>query len=176
MADFHQAGIITTVHALYRAVDRKEYLKDLEKNLEEYATHLKISLLLPSLYSEIQNPEVLDNIINEIQKVHYLSYMRSHGVPLDDAFVDMILHAYYDNALNFVKSYSDDAEANALQYDRYQEEQTVRYFRGFLWAAWEQSKGPHQSTLIPSWNRVAFSLPDIYPKLLKAVEADNKQS
>ncbi len=89
-------------------------------------------------------------------------------------FVDMILHTYYDNALNFVKSYSDDAEANALQFDRYKEEQTVRYFRGFLWTAWEQSKGPHRSTLIPSWNRVAFSLPDIYPKILKAVEADNK--
>jgi glucosyl-3-phosphoglycerate synthase len=420
MADFHQEGIITTVHALYRAFDREKYLKDLEKKIEEYATHLKISLLLPSLYSEIQNPEVLDNIISEIQKVRYLSnvvvalggapeepqfkeakeyfgrlrsaecdvkivwvdgpriqkifqqiqgreistgvkgkgqsvwitlgylfakedsdvialhdcdivtydrillgrliepaanpnndfefckgyylrispteremkgrvtrlfvtpfvdtmahvmwdrglnelgnffnyhrtfnyplagefsfttrlargidiaydwglevatlsqvyhrviprkiaqidlvsnyehkhqdislddpekglhrmvvdiakfylsYMRSHGVPLDDAFVDMILHTYYDNALNFVKSYSDDAEANALQYDRYQEEQTVTYFRGFLWTAWEQSKGPHQSTLIPSWNRVAFSLPDIYPKLLTAVEEDNK--
>jgi len=420
MADFHQEGIITTVHALYRAFDRKEYLKELEKKIGEYATHLKISLLLPSLYSEIQNPEVLDNIINEIRKVRYLSnvvvalggapeesqfkeakeyfgrlrsperdikvvwvdgpriqnifqeiqsreistgvkgkgqsvwvtlgylfakedsdvialhdcdivtydrillgrliepaanpnndfefckgyylrispteremkgrvtrlfvtpfvdtmarimwdrgfnelgrfftyhrtfnyplsgefsftthlargidiaydwglevatlsqvyhrviprkiaqidlvpnyehkhqdisldnvekglhrmvvdiakfylsYMRSHGIPLDDAFVDMILHTYYDNALNFVKSYSDDAEANALQFDRYKEEQTVRYFRGFLWTAWEQSKGPHQSTLIPSWNRVAYSLPDIYPKLLNAVEADNK--
>jgi hypothetical protein len=73
MADFHQEGIITTVHALYRAFDRKQYLKELEKKIEEYASHLKISLLLPSLYSEIQNPEVLDNIINEIQKVRYLS-------------------------------------------------------------------------------------------------------
>ena len=73
MADFHQEGLITTVHALYRAFDRKEYLKKLEKKIEEYATHLKISLLLPSLYSEIQNPKVLDNIINEIRKVHYLS-------------------------------------------------------------------------------------------------------
>jgi len=108
MTDFHQEGIITTVHALYRT------------------------------------------------------------------FVDMILHTCYDNALNFIKSYSDDAEANALQYDRYQEEQTVRYFRGFLWTAWEQGKGPRQSALIPSWNRVEFSLPEIYPGLFKAVEADNK--
>jgi glucosyl-3-phosphoglycerate synthase len=99
--------------------------------------------------------------------------MRSHGVPLDDAFVDMVLHSYYQNTLEFIKSYSDDAEVNGLLYDRHQEELTARYFRGFLWTAWEQSKGPHESALIPSWNRVAYSLPDIYERLLNAVEADN---
>jgi glucosyl-3-phosphoglycerate synthase len=100
--------------------------------------------------------------------------MRSHGVPLDDAFVDMLLHTYYDNALKFIKSYSDDSEVNGLAYDRYNEELTARYFRGFLWTAWEQSKGPHESTLIPSWNRVFYSIPEINEKLFKAVEADNE--
>jgi len=103
----------------------------------------------------------------------YLNYMRSHGVPLDDAFVDMMLHTYYQNALKFIKSYSDDAEVNDLFYDRHQEELTAQYFRGFLWTAWEQSKGPSQSSLIPSWNRVHYSVPNIYDRLLRAVEADN---
>ena len=49
MADFHQEGIITTLHALYEAFDREEYLENLEQKLEEYSRHLKISLLLPSL-------------------------------------------------------------------------------------------------------------------------------
>ena len=40
-------------------------------------------------------------------------------------------------------------------------------------AAWEQIKGPHESSLIPSWNRVIYSIPDIYKRLLKAVEKDN---
>ncbi|MFO7737637.1 MAG: hypothetical protein R6V46_04125 [Desulfatiglandaceae bacterium] len=114
----------------------------------------------------------LHRMVVDIAKF-YLTYMRSHGVPLDDAFVDMLLHTYYQNALRFIRKYSDDAEVNDLNYDRYQEEATVRHFRGFLWTAWEQSKGPHEATLIPSWNRVCFSLPDIYPRILQAVETDN---
>ncbi|MCF8061152.1 MAG: glycosyl transferase [Deltaproteobacteria bacterium] len=103
----------------------------------------------------------------------YLNHMRCNGVPLDDAFVDMILHTYYNRSLDFIKRYSDDAEVNGLHYDRYQEEQTVRFFRGFLWTAWEQIKGPHESTLIPSWNRVVFSMPEIQADLVRAVEEDN---
>lgn len=114
----------------------------------------------------------LHRMVVDIAKF-YLNYMRSHGVPLDDAFVDMMLHTYYENALKFIKSYSDDAEVNTLVYDRYLEEQTVRYFRGFLWTAWEQSKGPSESTLIPSWNRVLYSVPEVSERLLEAVEKDN---
>jgi glucosyl-3-phosphoglycerate synthase len=114
----------------------------------------------------------LHRMVVDIAKF-YLNYMRSHGVALDDAFVDMMLHTYYQNALKFIKSYSDDAEVNDLFYDRHQEELTAQYFRGFLWTAWEQSKGPSQSSLIPSWNRVHYSVPNIYDRLLRAVEADN---
>ena len=115
----------------------------------------------------------LHRMVVDIAKF-YLNYVRSHGFPLDDSIVDMILHSYYENALTFIKSYSDDAEVNGLAYDRYQEELTLRLFRGFLWTAWEQIKGPHESTLIPSWNRVLYSMPGIYAKLLHAVEQDNK--
>ena len=114
----------------------------------------------------------LHRMVIDIAKF-YLTYMRSHGVPLDDAFVDMLLHTYYQNALRFIKKYSDDAEVNDLYYDRYEEEATARHFRGFLWTAWEQSKGPHEATLIPSWNRVCYSLPDILSDVLDAVEGDN---
>jgi len=103
----------------------------------------------------------------------YLNYMRSHGFSLDDAIIDMILHTYYQNALNFIKSYSDDAEVNNLAYDRYSEEQAAHFFRGFLWTAWEQCKGPQLSTQIPSWNRVLYSVPDIYDHLKHVVEKDN---
>ena len=72
MTDFHQEGLITTLHPLYSAFDAEEYLATLEKKLEEYAKHVRICLLLPSLYSEIQNPAVLDKIIHEIEKARYL--------------------------------------------------------------------------------------------------------
>jgi len=114
----------------------------------------------------------LHRMVVDIAKF-YLTYMRSHGIPLDDAFVDMMLHTYYQNVLSFIRNYSDDADVNNLVYDRHQEELTARHFRAFLWTAWEQSKGPHESTLIPSWNRVVYSLPSIYDQLLEAVEADN---
>lgn len=114
----------------------------------------------------------LHRMVVDIAKF-YLNHVRSNGFPLDDAFVDMVLHTYYNRSLDFIKRYSDDAEINGLNYDRYQEELTVRYFRGFLWTAWEQIKGPHESSLIPSWNRVVFSIPEISNELLQAVDQDN---
>jgi glucosyl-3-phosphoglycerate synthase len=72
MADFHQEGIITTLHALHEAFDREAYLTGLESKLEEHARHQRICLLLPSLFSEIQTPEVLDPILYGIEKVKYL--------------------------------------------------------------------------------------------------------
>ena len=116
----------------------------------------------------------LHRMVVDIAKF-YLNFMRAHGFSLDDATIDMILHTYYQNALAFIKSYSDDAEVNDLVYDRYQEEMSLQLFRGFLWTAWEQSKGPHQSTQIPSWNRVLFSLPDIYDHLKSVVDRDNSE-
>jgi glucosyl-3-phosphoglycerate synthase len=114
----------------------------------------------------------LHRMVVDIAKF-YLNYMRSHGIALDDAFVDMILHTYYQNALSFIRCYAEDASVNDLEYNRYQEELTARYFRGFLWTAWEQTKGPRESTVIPCWNLIRYSLPDIYDRILEAVEADN---
>ncbi|MEW6595154.1 MAG: glycosyl transferase [Thermodesulfobacteriota bacterium] len=115
----------------------------------------------------------LHRMVVDIAKF-YLNYMRAHGFALDDATIDMILHTYYQNALLLIKGYSDDAEVNNLIYDRYQEEMAVQHFRGFLWTAWEQCKGPHEESQIPSWNRVLYSLPDIYGQLIAAVEKDNR--
>jgi len=103
----------------------------------------------------------------------FLDAVRSAGVPLNDAFVDMIRRTYYRNGMRFIKRYSDDAEANGLCYDRFQEEMTLRHFRDFFWSAWEQNKDRTEGTLIPAWNRVLFSVPDIYSCLVEAVEADN---
>lgn len=154
---------VSTLSEVYnRVMPRKIAQIDLARNYEH--KHQEISTEDKS--------RGLHRMVVDIAKF-FLTYLRSHGVPLDDAFVDMILHTYYQNALEFIKCYSDDAEVNELIYDRYQEELTVQYFRGFLWTAWEQSKGPHESPTIPSWNRVIYSVPDIYERLLKAVDEDN---
>jgi glucosyl-3-phosphoglycerate synthase len=114
----------------------------------------------------------LHRMVVDIAKF-YMTYMRSHGIPLDDAFVDMMLHTYYQNTLRFIRKYSYDAEVNGLKYDLYNEESIARFFRELLWTAWQQSKGPHEARLIPSWNRILYSIPGIYTALFEAVEADN---
>ncbi|MEN8175322.1 MAG: glycosyl transferase, partial [Pseudomonadota bacterium] len=73
MADFHQDRHITTLHALYEGFDREEYIEQLERRLEVQCRQERIGLLLPSLFSELDNPGVLDRIISEIQQTSYLN-------------------------------------------------------------------------------------------------------
>lgn len=67
MSDFYQNGIITNFHNLTRRP-----IEVLEKELVSFSKVRPMSLVLPSLYSELEGP-ALDNIIHEIQEVPYLS-------------------------------------------------------------------------------------------------------
>jgi len=66
MADFHQNGNITTLHNL-----RTRALDDLTYELSTYAETRKITLILPSLYSELEGP-ALAHIVDELTQVPYL--------------------------------------------------------------------------------------------------------
>lgn len=66
MADFHQTGVITSLHRLGR-VD----LDRLERQLVSYSKERPIGLVLPSLFSEIQGP-ALKGIVEELARVPYL--------------------------------------------------------------------------------------------------------
>jgi glucosyl-3-phosphoglycerate synthase len=66
MADFHQTGIITSLHRLGRFD-----LPRLESELIEYAENRPIALVLPSLFSETQGP-ALKGIIEELTRVPYI--------------------------------------------------------------------------------------------------------
>lgn len=66
MADFYQNGIITTLHNL---VDRS--VEDLENELLKFSKQRPMTLLLPSLFSELEGP-ALSAIIDEIAKVKYI--------------------------------------------------------------------------------------------------------
>ncbi|MCP3868022.1 MAG: glycosyl transferase [Gammaproteobacteria bacterium] len=67
MSDFFQNGVITTLHHL-----RKRSLEEMEQELLDFSRVRPMSLVLPSLYSELQGP-ALENIIQELCKVPYLS-------------------------------------------------------------------------------------------------------
>lgn len=154
---------VSTLSEVYhRVIPRKIAQIDLFPNYEH-----KHQVL-----SQDDSNKGLHKMVVDIAKF-YLNYMRSHGLPLDDAYVDMIQNTYYQTTLQFIKNYSDDAEVNDLAFDRLQEERNARYFRDFIGTAWQQCKVETESTLIPSWNRVCYSIPDVYNNLLEAVEKDN---
>jgi len=67
MADFYQNGIVTTLHNL---TDRN--LDDLEHELASFSRQRPMSLVLPSLYSELTMP-ALDGIVRQLAEVNYLS-------------------------------------------------------------------------------------------------------
>jgi glucosyl-3-phosphoglycerate synthase len=157
---------VATLSQVYDQLNTRKVAQiDLAPNYEHKHQHL----------SPEDTQKGLHRMVVDIAKF-YLTYMRAHGVAMDDAVVDMILHTYYQNALQYIRRYSYDAEVNNLEYDLYQEEALARHFRAFLWTAWEQSKGPHEAKLIPSWNRVRYTMPDIYTHLMEAVDVDNDEA
>tara|TARA_Y100001949_G_scaffold168404_1_gene167120 strand:+ start:1319 stop:2539 length:1221 start_codon:yes stop_codon:yes gene_type:complete len=84
VADFYQNGIITTLHNL---TDRP--LEAMEKELMSFSRVRPMSLVLPSLYSELQGP-ALEHIINEVTQVPYLNEI---VVGLDQASESEYRHA-----------------------------------------------------------------------------------
>jgi glucosyl-3-phosphoglycerate synthase len=67
MADFHQSGVITTLHRLGEGrVDR------LERELLQYSRVRPIALVLPCLFSELRGPG-LKGIVDVLRGVEYLS-------------------------------------------------------------------------------------------------------
>ena len=67
MADFHQNGVITTLHNLSQRT-----LEEMERELLSFSRQRPMGLVLPSLYSELQMP-ALENIVTDLQNARYLS-------------------------------------------------------------------------------------------------------
>lgn len=69
MADFQQAGVVTTLHRL-----NSNTLPMLEEGLERFAEQAPIGLVLPALYSEFETP-AMQRIVNELRHVRYLRHI-----------------------------------------------------------------------------------------------------
>ena len=67
--DFHQNGVISTLHNL-----SNRSLDEIEKELREYSKDAPIELILPSLYSELDG-EALKNIVSCLSDVKYLNHI-----------------------------------------------------------------------------------------------------
>ena len=84
MGDFYQNGIITNFHNLTRRP-----VEDLEKDLLYFSKSRPMSLVLPSLFSELEG-EALPGIIDELEQVPYLSEI---VIGLDRADENQYQHA-----------------------------------------------------------------------------------
>ncbi|MEQ3626890.1 MAG: glycosyl transferase [Celeribacter sp.] len=69
MADFHQNGFVATLHNL-RTTDTAT----LTRELEVFAQRRKISLILPSLYSELEG-DALPNILNHLAEARFIDHV-----------------------------------------------------------------------------------------------------
>ncbi|GJM12257.1 MAG: glycosyl transferase [Pseudohongiella sp.] len=67
MGDFHQNGIITTLHNL-----GQRPVESIEEELNTFKKDRPMGLVLPSLYSELEGP-ALSNIVDELVSVPYLN-------------------------------------------------------------------------------------------------------
>jgi glucosyl-3-phosphoglycerate synthase len=84
MADFYQNGIVTTLHNLaHRPV------VDIEDELREFSKKRPMSLILPSLFSELEG-DALPNIVNHLKGADYLNEI---VIGLDRADEDQYRHA-----------------------------------------------------------------------------------
>ncbi len=84
MGDFHQNGIITTLHNLSHRP-----LAELEYELQVFSRQRPMTLILPSLYSELHGP-ALPAIIEHLKQVPYLDQI---VIGLDRADESEYLHA-----------------------------------------------------------------------------------
>ena len=69
MSDFHQNGVISTLHNL-----SNRSLDEIELELREYSKEAPIELILPSLYSELKG-DALKNIVSCLSNVKYLNHI-----------------------------------------------------------------------------------------------------
>ena len=96
MSDFHQNGIIATLHNF-----NEKNIDDIEKDLLKFSENTPMTLILPSLYSELERP-ALTYIVNTLKKIKYIKNLI---IGLDQASKQEFLKAkkfFNDLPQNFI--------------------------------------------------------------------------
>jgi len=84
LADFHQTGSVATLHNLHQRP-----IAELERRLDLIAETRKITLILPSLFSELETP-ALEGIVDELAGAGYINHI---VIGLDRADADQFAFA-----------------------------------------------------------------------------------
>lgn len=119
------------------------------------------------------NPEGgLSKMSTDISKSLFRKLAIKGTVLTPEAF-RTIKASYYRLALDLIDRYHNDAVINGMSLDRNQEENTVELFTKCIMRAGEQFlNDPTERPFMANWSRVLSAVPDVYERLLSAVEQD----
>ena len=123
--------------------------------------------------SEDNRTSGLHRMAHDICKALYRK-LAVEGVVFSEDLLRTLKACYLRTALDVVDHYNNDALMSGLVLDRHREEATVELFsRVLLVAGTEFLSRPDETPFISNWSRVVSAVPDVYDRLLGAVEADN---
>ena len=100
--------------------------------------------------------------------------LSSEGVVLSEAMLKTLWATYLQSAHDAISRYQDDAAINSLAFDRHEERTAVGVFlKGLKLATDAFLEDPLWVPILPNWSRVAAAVPDIFDRLIDAVEQDH---
>lgn len=100
--------------------------------------------------------------------------LASEGIVLSESALKTLRATYLQSAQEAIRRYQDDAAINSLLFDRHEERMAVDAFlRGIKMASERFLEDPLGVPMISNWSRVAAAVPDIFDRLIDAVEQDH---
>ncbi len=101
--------------------------------------------------------------------------LASDGVILSEGLLKTLRATYLQIAQEAIKKYEDAASINSLKFDRHEERVAVEAFlKGISLASEVFLKDPLGVPMISNWSRVTAAVPDIFDRLISAVESDHE--
>ncbi len=99
--------------------------------------------------------------------------LATNGIVFNQGIFRSLKATYYRIALDLIESYHNDAVMNGLNFDTHGEEKMVELFAENIMKAGDVFLDrPMEQPFIPHWNRVSSAVPDVYERLIEAVEKD----
>ncbi len=122
-----------------------------------------------------ENPDAgLLKMCTDITKALFRN-LASEGVVLSEGMLKTLRATYLQAAQEAISRYENDAAINSLKFDRHEERTAVEVFlRGIKLATEGFLDDPLGVPMISNWSRVAAAVPDIFGRLIEAVEDDHE--
>ncbi len=100
--------------------------------------------------------------------------LASEGLVVSESTLKTLRATYLQAAQEAISRYENDAAINSLHFDRHEERQAVEVFlRGMTLATDSFLEDPLGVPMISNWSRVTHAVPDMFQRLMDAVEQDH---